>query len=714
MPLSNWTMVAGLGDLLHAKNRAPAVALPLLGPTTARDGRKREPVSPFTRLILPQNDTPEGRAGRRRALDAQQARYRYDHPESLGGLPMATTPIPVEISLDWAADVLRAALGLGANLIDLVLPNALDLDVRIPGHAGPGSSAAPAPEARRGGAVPGGGEPDPVRAAAIAKAVALRDFLSGARAELAQLQAAAVIAAAAPPGPAAAGVLAFLGAPAPPRPDVGAGVVALLHGLFQRIAELLGEQVGVYGRARDLSEYDHQFRTLPLPWPAGVLQSDEVFAQLRVAGANPGVLRRAAADDLQSFALDDATLRRVTGDPEATIAGALAGGALYVADYEALQALAPGEGKYVFAPKALFFVPASGHRALRPVAVQTARAAGSPVFFPGDGKAWEIAKIVVNMADANHHEIVNHLGLTHLLIEPFVLATYRQLDPEHPLHALLSPHFAGTLLINYGAQITLGVAGGPMDRLLSGTIDSSRALWASAVRGTRYNASFFPETLAARGVADADALPDYPYRDDALSLWEAIHAWVEDYVSVYYAGDGDVEADFELQAWVRELAAEGGIQDIGEGAPGAPARIATRAYLATLTTQVIFTASVGHATVHFPHAPILSFAPAMPFAAYAPFPAPPGQPETDVLDVLPPLHQSLFQQAVGYGVGPIQYTVLGQYGGQLAVTQVEDALLAFQRRLQAIERRINAANRRGTRTPYTTLLPSAIPQSINI
>ena len=40
---------------------------------------------------------------------------------------------------------------------------------------------------------------------------------------------------------------------------------------------------------------------------------------------------------------------------------------------------------------------------------------------------------------------VSHLGRTHLFIEPFVIATERQLGENHPLRLLLRPHFEGTL-----------------------------------------------------------------------------------------------------------------------------------------------------------------------------------------------------------------------------------------------------------------------------
>ncbi|MFT3768382.1 MAG: lipoxygenase family protein [Minicystis sp.] len=669
-------------------------------------------MDPFTLLVLPQNDTPTNRAARKADLAKQQAAYRYDYPDIVAGLPMAAAPIPVDLSVDWVVGVVQIALAVGENLVDLVLPNVLDFDIQLPITLG-GKATQGAGTRKAAPSLP------PLEGKIQEEAARFRGFLDRTRGELsariAATQAAPSLPQVVPP------LLAAVEAFAPSRAEPGAHLLAdaesWLKSILDEIAQFLGKLVGAYGRAGDLQGYAQQFRTLPLPWSAGVYQTDEMFAQMRVVGPNPVMLRRADRADLAPFGLDDDRLRRLTGQPEASINRALAAGALYLVDYKDLESLVPGTDplpKYVFAPRALFHVPEDGDRALRPLAVQTAQAEGSPVYFPGDGTAWEIAKMLVNMADGNYHELVSHLGLTHLLTEPFVLATLRQLDPQHPLNALLVPHFAGTLLINYAAQTTLITDGGAVDKLLTGTIASARELSANAVKAVRYNGSFFPMSLAERGVDDTDALPDYPYRDDALALWQAIHAWVTEYVSVYYPTDGDVIGDYELQAWVQELATDGKIQDIGEGAPGAPASIATASYLATLLTQVIFTGSVQHAAVNFPQRTIMSFTPAMPLAAYAPFPAAEGEPATEILDVLPPLQQSLLQQAVGTALGGVYHTRLGAYGGQLALRQVGDALARFQQRLHKIEDAINAANHLGQRTPYETLLPSAIPQSINI
>jgi arachidonate 15-lipoxygenase len=239
---------------------------------------------------------------------------------------------------------------------------------------------------------------------------------------------------------------------------------------------------------------------------------------------------------------------------------------------------------------------------------------------------------------------------------------------------------------------------------------------ANAVKAVRYNESFFPEKLARQGISSPEQLPDYPYRDDALALWNAIHGWVSAYTALYYSGDADVVGDYELQAWVQELVSAGHLRDIGEGGPGKTPCLSTLDYLSKLLTQVIFTASVEHAAVNFPQRTAMSYTPAIPLAGYAPFPGPAtsGAEATQLLDLLPPLNQSILQQAVMAGLGNIYYTVLGQYGGQLSDPRALLVLGKFQRTLQSIEKHIQAANTVGGRTLYTTLLPSAIPQSINI
>ena len=53
---------------------------------------------------------------------------------------------------------------------------------------------------------------------------------------------------------------------------------------------------------------------------------------------------------------------------------------------------------------------------------------------------------------------------THAVIEPFVIATNRQLSVVHPIYKLLHPHFRDTMTINALAREILVNAGGLMEK----------------------------------------------------------------------------------------------------------------------------------------------------------------------------------------------------------------------------------------------------------
>ncbi|MCY1036012.1 lipoxygenase family protein [Corallococcus sp. BB11-1] len=487
--------------------------------------------------------------------------------------------------------------------------------------------------------------------------------------------------------------------------------------------DLLLRVIGQYGQAKNLQGYQSQFQLLPMTPGAGAALDDVMFARLRVAGPNPVVLRRLSRPDAR-FPVTEAQFRSTMG-PDDSLAAAMGEGRVYLADYAVLEGLKGGtfpKQKYVCAPLALFAVPRAGEadRLLRAVAIQCSQTPGpsTPVVTPAEGLGWQVARLFLQVADGTWHEMISHLGLTHLLTEAFTLATARQLPPEHPLQVLLTPHFQGTLAINNAAVESLIAPGGFVDRLLPGTIEASASLAVQAVEGLRFNQELFPRTFANRGVDDAQAFPDYPYRDDGLLVWASLHQWVSDYVSLYYGSDADVSADYELQAWLKELASpQGGrLQDIGEGGS-----LRTRGYLADLVTMIIFTASAQHAAVNFPQSYVMSFTPSLPLAAYAPLPGAPLVAEPANIDALlaylPPLQQAFSQQTLMTLLGSVYFGSLGSYDRYSAGPYFQDPRVAvplkdFQQRLGEVEATIARRNLR--RIPYRSLLPSEIPQSINI
>jgi arachidonate 15-lipoxygenase len=461
------------------------------------------------------------------------------------------------------------------------------------------------------------------------------------------------------------------------------------------------------------------FREIGLPPISAEFREDRVFAAMRVAGPNPVVLEQVKALDgrlpIDSAMFQLAVAHNLPGSTD-TLEAALREGRLYLADYALLDGAElgtlPNGQKYLYAPLALFVVTGPA-KELLPVAIQCRQepAPDNPVFTPNDGYNWLIAKTIVETADGNLHEASTHLGRTHLAMEAFLLASYRQLSWRHPLRVLLGPHFEGTLAINEMAWKFLVSEGGAVDYLMAGTIQTSRKVAAAGLQSLNIMDDRLPLTFSKRGVADSTLFPNYPYRDDSLLYWNAIHQWVSDYVQLYYLSDTDVAEDDELKAWGREIVAPDGgrLRGIPNGGS-----IQTVGELIDVLTFVIYTCSVQHAAVNFPQYDCMSYVPNMPLAGYRPAPtSKTGATEADFVAMLPTLDMAELQMEVTYLLGSVHYTQLGQYGdNHFEDARVAEPLRSFQQRLKQIDATIK--DRNSSRRPYATLAASGIPQSINI
>ncbi|WP_445245001.1 lipoxygenase family protein [Microcoleus sp. OTE_8_concoct_300] len=474
-----------------------------------------------------------------------------------------------------------------------------------------------------------------------------------------------------------------------------------------------------------LESYNSLFVDIPLPQISKRFQEDLIFAYMRVAGPNPLMLQQLSERDQPLQVTNEKYQQIIERFKFAdSLEAALQEGRLYKADYSMLKNMAQGSfphnvKKYPGAPLALFAVPPvnSSSRSLIPVAIQCQQPSVSenpPVFTPLDGDNWMVAKTIVNMADSNYHELVSHLGRTHLFVEPFVLATKRKLPANHKLRILLEPHFEGTILINYGAHKSLIAPGGQVDKLLASTIEDDQVL---AIEGAKsylhsFNDVMFPKTLTSHGVSDSDQLPEYPYRDDGLLIWDAIKTWVSAYLSIYYTSDQQLLKDKDLQNWAQELVSDQGgrLKNFGEDDLGG---IKTLGYLIDAVSSVIFTASAQHAAVNFPQSELMSYAPAFPLALYSPAPTS-SEEQGNFMSMLPSVDRAQTQIEVLGLLGSVYYTKLGQYNkGHFKDAKVMSYLGQFQNQLRDIEVEISKKNF-SRLMPYKFLLPSQIPQSINI
>ncbi|HYM61292.1 MAG TPA: lipoxygenase family protein [Thermoanaerobaculia bacterium] len=497
-----------------------------------------------------------------------------------------------------------------------------------------------------------------------------------------------------------------------------------LTSIFEKILEL----PALNRRPLSIKAYNELFQKIPLPQFALTFRDDEMFALQRIGGQNPVVIQRVEWTDAWSkkFPVTSEQYVQTMGEGD-SLQAAGRDGRLYICDYEeSLGNSIAGDfptfagQKYINAPLAMFALSKDDRRIIKAVAIQANQKPGpaNPIITPDCKWNWEIAKSIVQNADCNDSEYYRHLGLAHVLTEAFILATYRQLPQKHPLYILFTPNFEGTLFTNGTAVKSINQEGSYFnitEMIFSGTVPSTLGIAANAVHDVNFTENMVPNELRSRGVDDPRVMPNYPYRDDSMLIWNAINRWAADYVRIYYTSDSDVTGDYELQNWVREVSSQDGGRIKGVGEDGVGGRIATVSYLIDCVTAVIYTASAHHALTNFPLEDYEIYSPGWPGALYKEAPkTTKGATRLDWLGYLAPLNMALLQQALGYTVGGVYFTKLGLYPVcQFDDSRVRAPLIAFQQDLERIEGLIQDQNaRRALRYPY--LLPSRIPASTNI
>lgn len=469
-----------------------------------------------------------------------------------------------------------------------------------------------------------------------------------------------------------------------------------------------------------LEKYDSMFQSTPFPEAAKWVHDNWMFAYLRIAGSNPMLLKRISQLPAK-FPLTDAEFNKVL--PTDDLSTALAENRVYFLDYEGCESLyAPGgfekpeTGVGYSAPPMALFVVDKQEKRLFPVAIRCGQTSDLAVFLCSDHRdelwGWEMAKTVVQSADEVHHEMVSHLAQTHFVSEAFSVATLRSLGTAHPIYKLLISHYEGTPFINNGAVKFLMQKEQFVDKLFA----ADRGAVCDEVVRQRLAfdimASDFPTRIKARGLDDTSALPECPYRDDGMLIWDALSSWVSAYVDIFYSNNSAVINDIELMRWSTDLRVNGKLSGFNG--------ILTVVGLKKLLTIAIFTASAQHAAVNFSQPQWMSYTPAMSGSLSQHIPTDQwGKGNADWLSLLSSFNQASLRVTVYSLLGGVYHGALGAYKTSLGLpilpirADVELALTAFRLRLAAAEREITERNT--TRLhPYEYLLPSKIPASINI
>ncbi|MFS7890225.1 putative linoleate 13S-lipoxygenase [Helianthus anomalus] len=190
-------------------------------------------------------------------------------------------------------------------------------------------------------------------------------------------------------------------------------------------------------------------------------------------------------------------------------------------------------------------------------------------------------------------------------MEPFIIATHRNLSIMHPIFKLLSHHMEHALAINAMARESLISANGIIECGFSSGKYSTEMISAAYRDWWRFDLEGLPADLIRRGMAVPDEtkphglrllIEDYPYANDGLLIWSAIQELVNTYVNHYYPDENAVISDKELQSWYSE-AINVGHADLRE-ANWWP-KLSNPDSLTEILTILIWTASAQHAALNF-------------------------------------------------------------------------------------------------------------------
>ncbi|XP_040292489.1 polyunsaturated fatty acid 5-lipoxygenase [Bufo bufo] len=393
---------------------------------------------------------------------------------------------------------------------------------------------------------------------------------------------------------------------------------------------------------------------------------------------------------------------------------------IFIVDFHLLDGISanktdPCTIQYLAAPLCLLYTNLENK--IVPIAIQLNQIPGpeNPIFLPSDAKYdWLLAKIWVRSSDFHIHQTVSHLLRAHLVTEVFAIAMYRQLPAVHPIFKLIIPHVRFTIAINTKAREELICECGLFDKANATGGGGHVELVLRALKEFTYESFCFPEAIKLRGMEDKEKIPYYFYRDDGIKVWEAILAFVEDVIDIYYESDETVCEDSELQAFVKDVLVFG-LQD--NEASGFPKTIKTKEKLVEYITLVIYTSSGQHAAVNFGQFDWCSWIPNSPPTMRCPPPKKKGEVTIQcIIESLPDRGRSCWHLGAVWALSQFQDNelFLGMYPDEHFVEKpVKKAMAKFRKNLEDITSFILDRNK-NKKLPYYYLSPDKIPNSVAV
>ncbi|KAI4299383.1 hypothetical protein L6164_032850 [Bauhinia variegata] len=367
---------------------------------------------------------------------------------------------------------------------------------------------------------------------------------------------------------------------------------------------------------------------------------DDEFGRQVLAGINPLSIERlkvfppTSKFDTSIYGPLESALKEehIKGHIEGlSVQQALEENKLYILDYHdiylpILERINALDQRKTYATRTIFFLTQMG--TLKPIAIELTLPPQDPntpsrqVLTPPTDAAtnwlWRLGKAHVRSNDAVVHQLVHHWLRTHACVEPFIIATHRQLSVMHPIFKLLHPHMRYTMKINAMARETLINAGGIIETDFTPGKYCMQISCAAYRDWWRFDLEALPADLIRRGVAVPDTtqphglrllIEDYPYASDGLLIWSSIEKLVKTYVNHYYKDANAIATDNEIQSWYRE-SINLGHADL-QNAKWWP-KLATPDNLASIITTIIWIVSAEHAALNFSQYPYGGYVPTWP------------------------------------------------------------------------------------------------------
>ncbi|KAM6893959.1 polyunsaturated fatty acid lipoxygenase ALOX8-like [Xenentodon cancila] len=389
-------------------------------------------------------------------------------------------------------------------------------------------------------------------------------------------------------------------------------------------------------------------------------------------------------------------------------------GNIFLCDYKILDGVETNiinnKKQYLAAPLVLLRLDDGK---MKPIAIQLKQLPGedNPVFYPNDGCDWLLAKIFVRSADFNLHELNSHLLRTHLLAEVFAVSLRRNLPMVHPVYKLLIPHFRYTMFINTLGRRLLISEDGVFTKFAASGGDGMMTIMKRSLESLTYRSLCIKDDIKDRGLED---VPNFYYKEDGEQLWDIIHRFVTETLSLYYKDDDQVKRDSEVQDWISDIFKHGFLLYKNSGIPD---KFKSRAELVKFVTMVMYTCSAQHSAVNTGQYDFYGWMPNGPSSLQLPPPIEKGKvTQETILATFPNIETTVNSMSTVWLLSKIFIDAhhLGHYPKKHFTEEFSRLKIkAFQRDLKKLSRKIKDRNEK-LALPYNYLDPAVMENSVSV